>query len=318
MRATPVLPRNESLTARRIRRHVSGVLLLDKPAHVSSNHALQAAKRIFQADKAGHAGTLDPLASGLLPVLFGGATRFSGYLLEADKRYEAEVRLGITTRTGDAEGEVLEQRPVRLDETTLAQVLEKFRGAQWQTPPMYSALKRDGTPLYVLARRGETVERQARQIHISGLTCTIISGERLKLDVTCSKGTYIRTLAEDIGAALGCGAHLSALRRTGSGAFSISQATALDTLTRLDPDRRDALLLAADSVLVHLPRVELDAAMTQKFCYGQSLGLAGAPPGICRVYGPGGRFLGLAQTGDDGLLVPKRLLEQVQAGSPSG
>ena len=195
-----------------MRRRVSGVLLLDKPVGISSNHALQAAKRLYRAEKAGHAGTLDPLASGLLPVLLGDATRFSGFLLNAEKGYRADVRLGAKTTTGDAEGEVLERRPVHAGQAEVEAVLSRFLGPQTQIPPMYSALKRNGQPLYELARRGETVEREPRNIEIFRLELQSWEPEKLVLDVSCSKGTYIRTLAEDIGEALGCGAHLIPVR----------------------------------------------------------------------------------------------------------
>lgn len=301
-----------------MRRRISGVLLLDKPVRISSNHALQAVKRIYRADKAGHAGTLDPLASGLLPVLLGEATRFSGYLLEADKQYEAEVRLGITTRTGDAEGEILEERPVRIENAHLADVLQGFLGSQTQVPPMYSALKRDGTPLYMLARRGETVDRAPRTIRIVELQQVAFDGQRLALRVTCSKGTYIRTLAEDIGVALGCGAHLSGLRRTGAASLAIGQATTLAALASMSEAERDALLRPVDGILEQLPRVELNEPSAARFCHGQALTLASAPSGICRAYGPSGCFLGLAQVGEEGLLTPKRLLGQGLERPPSG
>jgi tRNA pseudouridine55 synthase len=204
---------------------IDGALLLDKPLGLSSNAALQQARRLFGAAKAGHAGTLDPLASGLLVVLFGEATKFAGPLLDADKEYLATLKLGERTATGDAEGEVLERRPATLE--GLPAVLERFRGEIDQVPPMYSALKHQGTPLYRLARRGEEVERNARRVRISRLEATEAAGDRLVLRVVCSKGTYIRVLAEDIGEALGCGAHLSALRRTASGRFNVAQAATL-------------------------------------------------------------------------------------------
>lgn len=294
------------------------MLLLDKPTGISSNHALQAVKRIFQAEKAGHAGTLDPLASGLLPVLLGEATRFSGYLLDADKRYQAEIRLGITTRTGDAEGEILEQRLVNVRSADLEPVLKRFLGAQTQIPPMYSALKRDGTPLYVLARRGETVDRAARTICIQHLDMLAFDGERLTLAVSCSKGTYVRTLAEDIGAALGCGAHLSALRRTGAGTLDIAHATPLAALAPMPEAERDALLEPVDRILEPLPRVDLDQESAARLCQGRNLAFAGGPPGVCRAYAPGGRFLGLVQADGSGQLMPKRLLGQSLQGTPSG
>jgi tRNA pseudouridine55 synthase len=295
------------------------VLLLDKPVGISSNHALQAVKRLYRAEKAGHAGTLDPLASGLLPVLLGEATRFSGYLLDAPKCYEAEVRLGATTTTADAEGEILERKPVDVDEAKIAGVLGRFVGAQTQVPPMYSALKRAGTPLYVLARRGETVERAPRSIHIHSLDLLVLTDDRLLIRVACSKGTYIRTLAEDIGAALGCGAHLSALRRTGTGAFDIGEGKTLDALATLTEEGRDALLRPAEAILGQLPRIDLDQAAETRFCHGQPLVMEGIPQGVCRVYGAEGRFLGLAEEREPGWLAAKRLLgERSPGGSPTG
>jgi tRNA pseudouridine55 synthase len=297
---------------------VSGVLLLDKPVGISSNYALQAAKRLYRAAKAGHAGTLDPLASGLLPILFGDATRFSGYLLDADKGYEAEIRLGVTTATADAEGEVLERKPVSVTRSDVGNALARFRGAQTQVPPMYSALKREGTPLYVLARRGETVERLPRDIRISALEILSFGGESLVLRVACSKGTYIRTLAEDIGAALGCGAHLAGLRRIATGSFSIDQAVTLEALRALDEAQADALLHPADALIRHLPEVRLQASEEARFGHGQALSLPDVPAGACRVYGATGSFLGLAEGKKEGRLVPKRLLAEPKPDSPSG
>jgi tRNA pseudouridine55 synthase len=295
------------------------VLLLDKPVRISSNHALQAVKRLFRADKAGHAGTLDPLASGLLPVLLGEATRFSGYLLDAPKRYEAEIHLGVTTTTADAEGDVIERKAVSVGRVEIAAVIARFLGTQTQVPPMYSALKRDGTPLYVLARRGETVERAPRSIEIHSLELLSLEEDRLVVRVACSKGTYIRTLAEDIGAALGCGAHLSALRRTATGAFDLAQATTLDALAAMVEEGRDALLRPADEILGQLPRVELDEPAEARFCHGQPIPMGTVPAGVCRVYGANGRFLGLAEERGQGWLAAKRLLGERKAeDSPTG
>lgn len=302
----------------RVRRQVSGVLLLDKSVGSSSNHALQAAKRVYRAQKAGHAGTLDPLASGLLPVFFGDATRFCGYLLDADKRYLADISLGVTTRTGDAEGEVLERRPVDVSVPQLEDVLRRFLGAQTQIPPMYSALKRDGQPLYVLARRGETVERAPRDIQIRKLDLLGFAGDRVSLEVTCSKGTYIRTLAEDIGAALGCGAHLAGLRRTATGALELSQATPLEAIQAMNETERDALLRPADVVLGGLPAIELDESAATRFGHGQALEYPGGEPGIHRVYAPQTRFLGLGVIAEGGRLTVKRLLAEAGKVPPSG
>ena len=285
---------------------------------VTSNHALQAAKRLFRAEKAGHAGTLDPLASGLLPVLLGDATKFSGYLLEAPKGYDAEICLGVTTTTADAEGEVLERRRVDADATEVAAVLKRFLGAQTQVPPMHSALKREGTPLYVLARRGESVERAPRAIQIFGLDLLSFAGNKATVRVACSKGTYIRTLAEDIGAVLGCGAHLSALRRTSTGAFSIAQSISLEALAGMTEAGRDACLAPPDGILGQFPEVGLDPGKETRFRLGQAVAVAGVRAGTYRVYGGGQRFLGLGEGSDAGALAPKRLLAESRTGSPTG
>lgn len=293
-------------------------MLLDKPVSISSNHALQAVKRLYRAEKAGHAGTLDPLASGLLPVLLGDATKFSGYLLEAAKGYEAEVRLGITTSTADAEGEILEQRPVSVTRAQVEAALAGFLGVQTQVPPMYSALKRNGTPLYVLARRGETVERTARTIEILRLELVSFEGHRATLRILCTKGTYVRTLAEDLGAVLGCGAHLSALRRTATGPFLVGQAATLDALTGMTEAERDACLTPPDSVLGQLPQVELEAAVEVRFGQGQAVPVGALEQGIYRAYGAGGRFLGLGTADGAGMLAPKRLLATGSEAPPTG
>src|SRR4051812_47701901 len=204
-------------------RDVDGVLLLDKPSGISSNAALQSARRLFAARRAGHTGTLDPMATGLLVLCFGEATKFSGALLDADKAYAARVRLGARTSTGDAEGEVIERREVRAGPAQIEAALARFRGGIEQVPPMHSAIKHLGRPLYAYARKGETVERSARRVVIRELVLEGMSGEEIDLRVACSKGTYIRTLAEDIGEALGCGGHLSALRRTAVGPFPLGQ-----------------------------------------------------------------------------------------------
>ncbi|MEO8297709.1 MAG: tRNA pseudouridine(55) synthase TruB [Burkholderiales bacterium] len=268
------------------RRPVHGVLLLDKPVGLSSNDALQKAKWLLRAEKAGHTGTLDPLASGLLPLCFGAATKFSQVSLDADKRYTATLRLGQTTTTGDAEGELLLERPVTHSAERLGQILAGFLGPIAQVPPMYSALKHEGKALYAYARAGVTIEREARQVTIHALNLVESAGDRLVLDVVCSKGTYVRTLAEDIGEALGCGAHLSALRRTGSGPLDVAQAVPLATLTEMEEARREALLLPPDALLQEWPAVRLPADEAGKFLSGmrRRIKLADAPQ--VRVYGP--------------------------------
>jgi len=286
---------------------VDGVLLLDKPAGVTSNAALQIARRLFSAAKAGHTGTLDPMATGLLPLCFGEATKFSADLLEADKTYEADVLFGITTDTGDAEGEVLECVAPVFDLGGLEEVLARFRGRITQIPPMYSALKRDGQPLYRLARQGLEVEREPRDVTISSLVLLAFSGDRCRLQVRCSKGTYIRTLAEDIGRSLGCGAHLTALRRTRVGDLSIEQAVALDGLGDLAEAERGRWLLPPDTLLQSLHAVVLDETREQRFCHGNPVPVESTFEGKCRVY-KGDRLLGVGVVDVSGLLQPVRLV----------
>jgi len=292
------------------RRAVDGVLLLDKPSGITSNAALQTARRLLTARKAGHTGTLDPMASGLLPLTFGEATKFSQMLLDADKTYEAGVRLGIQTNTGDTEGTVLAIQPVDVDETALRAVLARFTGEIEQTPPMYSALKRDGKPLYEYARAGIEIERAPRRVTITELTLLAFEKDRLDLRIACSKGAYIRSLAVDIGATLGCGAHLDALRRTRIGVFDLSVSVTLDAIETCDPAQRDDLLAPVDTLLKAFPKLELDSICAQLILQGQPLCLPErkAPPGDCaRLYGPNG-FLGLGQWKEDGRLWPKRLI----------
>ncbi|HEX9184755.1 MAG TPA: tRNA pseudouridine(55) synthase TruB [Burkholderiales bacterium] len=292
------------------RRRLDGVLLLDKPVGLGSNAALQAAKRLYRAEKAGHAGTLDPLASGLLPILFGEATKFSQLVLDADKEYLASARLGVTTRTGDAEGEVLERRPVRADAPAIDRALAAFRGEIEQVPPMYSALKHRGRPLYVLARRGETIERAPRRVRVHELELLGREGDVLELRVLCSKGTYVRTLVEDIGRALGCGAHLASLRRTAASGFRLAEAVTLDAVQAADEAGRDRLLLPLDRLLGPLPRLELTEPLADRFAMGQAVPLAQAVPGRYQVHRARGGLLGVADMVADGVLQPRRLLAQ--------
>jgi tRNA pseudouridine55 synthase len=289
-----------------------GALLLDKPLGLSSNAALQRAKRLLGARKAGHAGTLDPLASGLLLLLFGEATKFAGPLLDADKEYVARLKLGERTATGDAEGEILERLPVSADESRIEAVLRGFQGAIDQVPPMYSALKQAGVPLYDLARQGKTVERRARTVQIYELRTLRLEPPFLELQVRCSKGTYIRTLAEDIGAALGTVAHLAALRRTGAGGFRIEDAVSLAALEDADEKTRTAALLPLSALLTGLPRAELDAASEARFRNGQALPGA-ALEGLCGVYGESGRVIGLGKSDAAGVLRPVRLTAAQEA-----
>lgn len=284
-----------------------GALLLDKPLGMSSNRALQEVKKLYRARKAGHAGTLDPLATGLLVVLFGEATKFAGPLLDDDKEYLATLKLGEKTSTGDAEGDVIEKKDVPVTEAAIAGALRRFLGEIDQVPPMHSALKRDGVPLYALARKGETVERAARRVRISVLEKLAFEPPRLQLRVRCSKGTYIRTLAEDIGTALGSCAHLAALRRTASGRFSVRDALGLEALAAMQAGERARHLLTLPALLAGLPRAELDAEQEARFRNGQALRGFSAD-GLCAVYGTRGAVIGLGQADGAGALRPLRLV----------
>jgi tRNA pseudouridine55 synthase len=289
------------------RRALDAGLLLDKPTGPSSNGALQAAKRLYRAAKAGHAGTLDPLASGLLVVLFGEATKLASLLLESEKEYLAEVRLGERTDTGDAEGEVLERSAVNVSDECIAAALQAFRGSIEQIPPMHSALKRGGVPLYRIARRGELVKRAPRRVEIRELALLARRAADLELRIRCSKGTYIRTLAENIGEALGTGAHLRALRRTASGALRIEQAVRLDELEGLTEAGRDARLMPMEALLGDLPRVELDARAEDRFRKGQAIEHAAARSGACSVFRADGGLIGLGEADGAGRLRPLRV-----------
>ncbi len=289
-----------------------GVLLLDKPVGLSSNDALQKAKRLFRAEKAGHTGTLDPLASGLLPLCFGAATKFSQASLDADKRYLATLQLGQTRRGGDLEGEVLLTRPVNVTRASLRAACDRFTGEIEQTPPMHSALKHEGKALYEYARAGVEVEREARRVTIHSIDIVQGDHDRWVLDVRCSKGTYIRTLAEDIGEAMGCGAHLAALRRTGSGALTLEQAVTLDALQTMDEAERDDRLLDADALLADCPVVRLDAENAARFLAGMRRRLAIADSPKVRVFGPEPRaFLGAGHI-VAGELISTRLLSPTE------
>jgi tRNA pseudouridine55 synthase len=294
---------------------VHGVLLLDKPVGWSSNDALIKAKRLLNAQKAGHTGTLDPFATGLLPLCFGEATKFSQDLLEADKTYEAVVHLGVVTNTGDTEGEVLSTSPVDVTPGRIEQVLQGFRGAIDQVPPMYSALKRDGKPLYEYARAGITLEREARRVTIHTLELLGYEAPLLRIKVLCSKGTYIRVLGEDIGAVLGCGAHLQQLRRTGVGALTLAGSVTLDQFMALEESARASALLPVDGLLTTFPAVSLSDVLTERFLHGQRLALTkeGVPvpaeAGRARVYQESnGRLLGTGLLQEFGILAPERLI----------
>lgn len=289
-------------------RVVDGVLLLDKPYAMTSNAALQTARRLLNAQKAGHTGTLDPLASGLLALTFGEATKFSADLLHADKTYIAGIKLGQKTTTGDLEGDFLQTRPVRVNRADIEKTLNAFRGDILQVPPMFSALKRDGKTLYDLAREGVSIERQARPVRIEKLEILEFADELLTVEVTCSKGTYIRVLAEDIGEALGCGAHLASLRRTKVGALSLEDAVTLQALETMSVDERLATLKPLDALMQTLPAVHLSENDRVRFCHGQrlALGLPSCPR--VRVYGPDEQMVGTARVNERGVLEPERLI----------
>jgi len=305
---------------KRVRLNLDGVLLLDKPIGPSSNDALQGVRRALNAAKAGHGGTLDPMASGLLPIAFGEATKFLHDLLDADKTYEATLCLGVTTDTGDAEGQTVSERSVSCDDAAINDACMAFQGDIEQVPPMYSALKRDGKPLYAYAREGIVLEREARPVTIHsmaliGIDRTDPQRPRVSLRTRVSKGTYIRTLAEDIGERLGCGAHLVALRRIAVGRLSIEHACTPETLEKIEPEARIAMVGAVDMLLSGLPPVALVDALADRFIQGQRLvldtvsraPLANAPAGPVRVY-RGDRLLGTALFAPPGLLAPQRVL----------
>jgi tRNA pseudouridine55 synthase len=293
---------------------LDGVLLLDKPAGITSNAALQQAKRLFGAAKAGHTGTLDPLATGLLPVCFGEATKFAGLLLEADKTYLATIQLGASTSTGDAEGEVIFRGDVTgLDPARIAAVLEQLTGVQEQVPPMYSALKREGRPLYAYARAGETVERSSRSVTIHELAAVSIEPEVLQLRLRVSKGTYVRSIAEQIGERLGCGAHLKALRREATGGLSLNDSIPLERLSALSPAQRVAVLRPVDILVAPLPRGELDALSAAALQQGQTVGTAlMLASGLVRLYDAAGAFLGVGEMQSPGRVAPRRLIASRQ------
>lgn len=291
-------------------RPLDGVLLFDKPLQLSSNTALQKVRRLFKAEKAGHTGTLDPLASGLLPICFGEATKFSTGLLDADKTYRALLKLGQTSTTGDAEGEITIIHAALPDEESVRAALLNFVGEIEQIPPMYSALKHQGKPLYEYIRKGETIERAARRVTIHELVLEHFSGDEMEISVRCSKGTYVRTLAEDIGHGLGCGAHLRGLCRTAIAHFSLKKSYTLEQLEAMDMPEREACLLPLDCMLQDFPMFELDAVQVTRMAQGQRLGIdAGLPDGKIRLYSAG-KFIGVAELLGR-RLAPDRLLSSV-------
>jgi len=291
------------------RRTVDGVLLLDKPCGITSHTAMQMVRRLFNAAKAGHTGTLDPLATGLLPVCLGEATKFSHLLLEADKTYLASIRLDLTTRTGDLDGQVTARFPVNVSRESIERVLQEFVGETLQTPPMYSAIKLAGQPLYKLARAGREVPRNPRKIFIDSLALIDLAGNELTVRVRCSKGTYVRVLAEDIGRKLACGGCLAALRREAVGRFELcSGAVSLERLEPLTLAQRDEMLLPADALVTSLPRLDLDAGETRRLSQGQAVERTEASAeGLARIYGPDRKFLGIAEVSSPCRIVPRRL-----------
>ena len=305
------------MARRRRGRPLDGILVLDKPHGVSSNRALQMAKRLYGAAKAGHTGSLDPLATGVLPLCFGEATKFSQYLLDADKAYESTFVLGVATATGDAEGEVLATVDASaVTEADVAAALETFRGEIEQVPSMYSALKHQGQPLYKLARQGKEVERKARRVVIKQLELRgFRTGARAEVDVylECSKGTYVRSIAEDLGSMLSCGGHVSRLRRTRAGPFAIEDSVTMATLEALQANDRiadmDALLLSADAAVEGLPLVKLSQSGGFYIRQGQPVLVPNAPcGGMVRVALETGEFLGVGEMLDDGRVAPRRLI----------
>ena len=290
------------------RRCIDGVLLLDKPKGLSSNAALQRAKRLYRAEKAGHTGTLDPLATGLLPICFGEATKFAHLLLDADKTYVATLRLGVTTTTGDAEGEVRATRPVVSSLDHVQAVLPRFVGRIAQVPPRHSALKRDGRKYYEYAREGVEIVRTAREVDVHAIALGWWREPDVELRIHCGKGTYIRALAEDIGEALGCGAHLAALSRTGAGEFALADAITLDALAELSDAERDAALLPVDALVARLDRLDFDDAEATRLVQGRPVARAGVPDGMVRVYAAGA-FGGVADV-HEGVVQARRLVAQ--------
>ena len=295
------------------RRHclpVDGVLLLDKPVGLTSNAALQIAKRLLNACKAGHTGSLDPIATGLMLLTFGEATKLSQFLLDSDKRYSAVFRLGQSTTTYDSEGEVLQTRPVSVSRREVEQALKRFEGEIEQVPPMYSAIKQGGQALYKLARAGIEVERAPRRVVVRELRLLAFEGERLEVVIACSKGTYIRSLAHDLGEVLGCGAHVAALRRLAVGTVAVERAVTFAGIEALDSHAaRAALLQPADAMLTDMPIVSLTSLAVHYLSQGQAVTARhDVASGWVRLYAPGERFLGLGEVLDDGRVAPRRLM----------
>lgn len=292
-----------------VKRKIDGVLLLDKPVGLSSNIVLQKAKRLYRAEKAGHTGTLDPFATGLLPLCLGEATKFSQFLLDADKEYLAEIKFGVRTSSGDPEGDVIAERPVQLARSDIQAALAGFMGEIEQVPPMHSALKHAGRPLYEYARKGIEIERKARRVVVRELEILAFTGDQCSLRVHSGKGFYVRALADDLGEVLGCGAHLHGLRRTGVGPFRIEQAQTLEGLAEIDEAARDQRLMPADIMVESLTPLPLDLEAAWQICHGQPIWLPRLTLGSqFRLYAPDGRFLGVGEVNQDGKVAPRRLV----------
>ncbi|WP_026973057.1 tRNA pseudouridine(55) synthase TruB [Aliagarivorans marinus] len=308
-------------------RPVDGILLLNKPTGASSNNVLQQVKRIYFAQKAGHTGALDPLATGMLPICLGEATKFSQYLLDSDKRYQVTAKLGVRTDTSDSDGEVVQTRPVEVTEQQVRDALPQFTGKIEQVPSMYSALKYQGKPLYYYAREGIEVPRESRPIEVFENNFISLDGDELSLDIHCSKGTYIRTIIDDLGELLGCGAHVIKLHRSQVADYPADQMVTIEQLEYIFdyakaqdvPPREelDPLLLPMDTAVASLPEVVLPDAIGDYLMHGQAVQVAGAPlQGQFRIYiGEARRFVGIGELNDDGLVAPKRLIQAEQAQS---
>jgi len=301
------------LAKQRRGRNVNGILVLDKPAGESSNRSLQRVKRLFNASKAGHTGSLDPLATGVLPLCFGEATKISQFLLDADKRYSTTIKLGIKTASGDSQSEVLKTSEVNLDKKQVEDSLEMFRGEIRQIPSMYSALKHKGVPLYKLARKGEEVERKERVVTVYSLNLLDFRGDEIDLEVHCSKGTYIRMIADDLGDQLGVGGHVTVLRRLQSGPFTLAQSVTMEQLEAAaqgtDPGILDQYLIEADFAVEHLEKVDLPTITADFVRQGQAVIARGLPTsGTVRLY-DNGQFIGIGKILDDGRVAPVRLIK---------
>lgn len=303
--------------ARRRRKNcidLDGIVLLDKPQGLTSNQALQQAKNIYRACKAGHTGSLDPIATGLLPLCFGEATKISQFLLNADKRYWAKFQLGVETNTYDADGDVVAEKPVDCNQRQVERALKSFLGEIDQIPPMFSAVKQGGKPLYKLAREGIEVEREPRRVKFFDIQILGMENDQLELEIHCSKGTYVRALAHDLGQLLGCGAHMSALRRLRVGELDLAHAVTLEALeAETDPEARKAWLRPTDEALVNLPDVMLTALATHYLLQGQPVSVKhGHSPGWVRLYEPDQGFLGMGEVLDDGRVAPKRIMRNLR------